>query len=258
MMFKQISTLLISACLGAAGSVAVSAQPLGEESEPSPEFLDQNFSAEDARRLEEAIEAGRNQLPAEPVSPLRHMLDSADVAFVGMVVNRTYSYDANDVPWTHITFLVTEGIKGVTAGEEFTLIQEGGPTRSGDGGVMVSTSRHFSLDEENMLFVELAESTPDSPMQVMGRFRILNGRMYNEDGYGLLVDSSGQMALSHDRHPDRRFVEIDMGTHKLYKEFGGNRRESDLATGEPVKVLHSGPSYVDSVEVDRFVELIRN
>jgi hypothetical protein len=251
--------------LGLPGNIAV-AQVNGEEGEPTPEYLDATFTSEDAARVAAGFS---DRIMAEPsTDPLENMGDAADLIFRGTVLSQTYAYDAAGIPSTHTTFLITEQLKGNHQSDEITLVQPGGPSQlDSDEVMMVSTARYFNVGEEELLFMGL---DPESQVEsrratVLSRFRIYGDKIYNEDGYGVIVvplDGGTRYRLVHspDRNPHARFRRINIGSHRLNKQFGEENTSSTDVSERNTGAGRAGSGnngYSDSADIDAFSALIR-
>ncbi|GAB5452524.1 MAG: hypothetical protein Hals2KO_28520 [Halioglobus sp.] len=258
--------MLVPALLLSSGMVF--AQSYGEASEPTPEALDAAFTAADAAR--EAAMFSDQIIDRSPTDPLAAATAAAEVVVRARVVGEQVHYDANDIPFTHTTFAIEELIAGTSPGAEFTLVQEGGPSRTDPEMVyMVSESHYFDTGAEEVLFlsVEPGTSAVDSPrVSVQQRFSVLDGRVYTESGRGLILTPSksgaGQrVQFSADRHPDPRFREIRIGSHTFTRQYGGGGNQGDAhavqtqeRTGQASPP--AAPSYRDSTDVNAFTAAI--
>jgi hypothetical protein len=255
-------TAMMLVCAGAVlcGYTVLAAPPPGEENEPSPEYLDANFSAEDEKRMKAGFS---DQIPAPvPVNIVKQLAGEADLVFFGRVVAQSYVYDANDVPSTYTRFSVDDVLKGAYPEAELVIVQLGGPSATGRGGILASDAQYFSVGEEEVLFLKRRNSGVNAPVaegfEIRYRFRVLDGRLFDEDGYGVIMNASGGLMLSRDRHPDERFSTIDMGTHKLFKSFDEPQRDGGDSGGEePSGTQTALPTYADGVELNRFSAMLR-
>lgn len=240
-----------------------SAQAGNEQFELSPEQRDAAFSAQDAAR--EAQAWSTQALERNTSDALSQLAADADLIFRGRVESQSFEYDSAGTPFTRTEFVLADVVKGERSAAQFTLLQEGGPSQSGDGRVLlVSNSRHFAVGEEELLFVELhpAEFRADRRAAVQHRFRIYQERLYTEDGQGVILSQAherGQrrLELSADRHPAPRFSRIQIGEHTLTKRFQPEkpaRRAAALASGEHKKPRRS---YRDSVDVATFARALQ-
>lgn len=273
---KCLNTLVLIAFIGGGGNLAV-AQSIGEYLEPTPEELDAAFSAEDAAR--EAALWSDKVIDRTQVDPLGSLVGKADLIIRGSVVSQNYSYDDVGVPFTHTTIAVTDILRGDYSGEQFTIVQEGGPSRDNDRrAMMVSSSKHFNIGEEELLFLALqsgeANTTsregrpgtdpiytgPDT-VNVLNRFRIHEGRVYNEDGYGVIVDAvtggdGHRLRHSHDRNPALRFSEIHIGNITLQKHFSNDAGSAtdapDFGVARTGTVQSVAPGFAAATAVEEF------
>ncbi len=259
MTIKSLTTIVFSVFSAFYLSFAA-AEPFGEENEPSLESLDEPYTEEGAARL--AAGFSSEVIEATPADSVKNMSNAADLIFIGNVVEQSYVYDDANLPSTHTTFSVTDILKGGYPAAELTLIQQGGPLLSGDGGFMVSTTRHFNIGEEEVLFVNLDSNneTERNRITIASRFRIHNNHVYNGDGYGVIMGPSGNLTLSYDRHPSKHFKQINMGTHTLTKHHSvdndGNP-DSDGETGRSVQPAGNRKPYANSMDLAAFSALIR-
>ena len=201
------------------------AQPNLASPEPTPEQRDAAFTAQDAAR--EASAWSLQEMEQEDGDALSQLTANADLVFRGRVESQTFIYDADGTPFTQTDFVLADVVKGRAGLSRFTLLQEGGPSQSGDGRVLlVSNSRHFAVGEDELLFIELQ---PDAVLEnrraeVQHRFRIYQEQLYTEDGQGIILSqdqAQGKrwLELSADRHPAQRFQRIQIGEHTLTKRF---------------------------------------
>jgi len=115
--------------------------------------------------------------------------DRADAVFLGTVErvqNRMSDPDADgdSLPFTYVTWRVERGIKGVADGETFTTPFLGG--RFPDGRLLVGSDQpNFRVGERDVMFV-MENGHYGCPL-VRGadsRIRLVDGRAYDEDGFG--------------------------------------------------------------------------
>lgn len=250
-----LAKIIILMSFGLSGVTAF-AQPQGEAGEPTPEAIDAAFTREDAAR----VAAGFSDGPAGAsfVDPLGDMVEAADLVFRGTVVSQTYEYDAAGTPYTRTIFSIMEALKGEHPASQVTLVQPGGPSRNdSDRVMMVSDAQYFSVGEEELLFMDLDPQSTHATRQatVLSRFRILQDRVYNEDGYGVRVEPLGagahRLGLNDRRSDEQRFGQINIGPHRLEKRFAGKDRSS-LDDADPLQ-----GEVADAVDVESFSELIR-
>jgi hypothetical protein len=238
----------------------------GEGSEPTPEFLDAAFSAQDAARVAAGFS---DTAPVEtPGNPLADMAAAADLVFLGTVSAQAYRYDERGTPSTHTTFSISRRLRGEHVPGEITLVQRGGPSRSGDRILMVSDARYFNVGEDEVLFVDLDPGNPLAALRtrVLNRFRIYEGRVYDEDGYGVTFIPMGggayRLELSAARSLAQRFWRIHIGSHWLEKRFEDEGETSPDSTGAVAvaaqESLRTGDQPVppEALHVDTFSALI--
>ena len=179
---RRIVVFLLLSC------TTVPAWSAGEDAEPTPEYLDATFSADDAARVAAGFSAAIVAVPTG--DQLGSMTAAADLVFRGTVVAQAYQYDADDIPSTLTTIAVTQRLKGEYASDELTLVQPGGPSRlDGDKLMVTSTAQYFNVGEEEILFMGLDPENPVQALQatVLNRFRIYEDHIFNEDGNGVTV-----------------------------------------------------------------------
>ncbi len=254
---KHTAMILICTSAMLCGRSAMAAPLLGEENELSPEYLDAHFSAEDEKRMMAGF--SDQILPTSPANVVKQLAEGADLVFFGRVVEQNYVYDENWVPSTHTWFSVNQVLKGEYSQAELMIVQLGGPSVSGEGGVLASDTRYFTVGEEELLFLKHRQSVatataPHNSYEIKNRFRVLDGKLFDEDGYAVIMDDAGSLSLSRDRHPDERFSTINMGTHKLFKRFKEKRRDRGDSGGEeqPNAPESLMPTYTNAVELTRF------
>ena len=257
MKLKHTAMMLVCAGAVLGGHAALAAPPPGEENELSPEYLDTHFSAEDEKRMMAGF--SDEILPDPAPNVVKQLAERADLVFFGRVLDQNYVYDEKGVPSTHTRFSVDEVLKGEYPQSELVLVQLGGPSASGDGGVLSSESSYFNVGEEELLFLKRRQAAATATdarggYEIRNRFRVLDGKLFNDDGYAVIMNDAGGLGLSRDRHPDERFSTINMGTHKLYKQFSERSRGDGDSGGEaqPNAPETLMPTYANAVELSRF------
>lgn len=261
MNYRQLY-LAVSALVLISGWAGAQPEPEGEAAEPSPEELDAAFTEEDAAREAAAwsdvvVDRGRPD-------PLEAMTASADLVFRGTVVSQEFVYDEKDLPWTHTTFAISETLKGSHSSPKITLIQEGGVSKHNpENIVIVSDAHYFNEGEAELLFLKLdpARSGPRRSA-IEKRFRIHDGKVYDENGRGVLLDvgedgETRRLGLSRDRNPAPRFRQVHIGPHTLTKNFGERHGVPDIG-GESPRERRDIPGYQSSVDIATFAAAIRN
>lgn len=245
-----------------------------ESAEMTNEERDAAWTAEDSAR-----EAAQ-RVPAQPSSastdPLGDLTGKAEVIIHGTVTMQTFVYDADGTPFTETTFSVIEVLKGDIAGDQFTLVQEGGVARDDSDKVMTSSnSRDFTVGEEEILLLgpetgkskvsrgaafDSDSSIRSTTREVQIRFRIYGGKAYDEDGRGVFVETlegGGQrLALSRDRNPAALFSEIRIGSHTFTKFISDSDR--DGAEGRASVERATTPSYTDGTDAGTLIAAIKN
>ncbi|MEZ5570988.1 MAG: hypothetical protein R3E64_03105 [Halioglobus sp.] len=256
---KSLSVLVMTLHCVFAFAQAV---PNPEDSEPSLEQLDAAYTAEDFAR--EAAAWSDVIIDRTQPDALTAMTAAADLVFRGSVVSQQTVYDANDLPFTHTTFSISEVLKGSYPSAEITVIQEGGPSRTDkDSIVIVSDADHFAVGDEELLFLAVNPQNPVSfrRVSVNNRFCILDNKVYDENGHGLLLspaeDRAGyRLTWSRDRNPAPRFSEIQIGSHTLTKQFQAENVSPDIGGDQSRQARAVAPGYQSSVSVDALTAAI--
>lgn len=253
-------TYLSAALLVPLISTWAMAQPFGEAGEISAEALDVAFTEEDAAR--EAAGWSDEDIKRGPPDPLGKMSADADLLIIGTVTEQAVVYGADDTPYTHTTFSISEVLEGDYAGDEITVVQEGGPLKDKPENVLIlSHTHHFTPGQEDLLFLELNPESPYPWSQVVikNRFGVLNGAVFNENGRGLIYTEMEEapgytLSLSRDRNPHPRFSEFKIGPHEFSKQF--RQRDGDVGPGDqsggstPQKKAR--PGYQAGVDINTF------
>jgi hypothetical protein len=232
---------------------------MAQTGELSPEELDAAFTAADAAR--EAAGWSDKIIERRAVDPLATMSASADLVIRGTVTAQEVAYDANDVPFTHTTLGVSEVLEGSYADSQITIVQEGGPLKHKPENVlMLSHTHYFTPGQEELLFLEL---NPDSPypysqVVIKHRFGVVNGKVFNENGKGMIYTETEEapgykLSWSRDRNPDPRFTEFKIGSHEFSKQFRERDQEGD-SPEQPVsrQRVEVRPGYESGVDVSTF------
>jgi hypothetical protein len=226
---------------------------IGEEYEVSPEELDRRFSESDHQsmltKFSSEISLEKNESLAD------RMAADADLVIIGTIIAQSYTYDDLNVPSAHTSVLILNKLKGDYSLSEITLIQQGGPSKDGDRGYMVSGTHHFSLGDEELLFLKIEA---DDTFSINSRYRIYEEQLYDKDGFGLLINSEGtSVRLSKNRHPGTSFAEIDMGTHVLTKEFSTDIEDDSVSDstgqGNIVNSHSQQDDYINAIHIDNFI-----
>ena len=249
--------------LGLHCSVAMTQLP-GEEYEPTPEHIDANFGEEDAARL--AAGFSDTMVAGSATSSLAGMTDAADLVVRGLVLAQEYRYDVHGVPSTHTTFLVAEALKGDHLNTEVTLVQPGGPAQNNADKIMMSSHAHyFNVGEEDVLFLETdpENTSPFRRLSVMSRYRILEEKLYSDDGRGVILvplQSGDDYRIGHgrSRNPDSRFNTIEIGTRRFNKASGQIRLRDPQLRRAGVGKTSVDDAAQEAVQVDVFVDRVKN
>ncbi len=256
---KSLLVLLLAfQCVIAAEQLAAD----GEGSEPSLEQLDAAFTAEDAAR--EAAAWSDVLIDRDQTDALTGITAAADLVFRGTVVSQKTVYDANDLPFTHTTFSISELLKGSHPDAEVTLIQEGGVSRvDKESIVIVSDANHFTVGADELLFLAVDARNPvaEARITVNNRFCIANNGVYDENGHGLLLESDEgrtgyRMRWSRDRNPAPRFTQIKIGPHTITKQFEKESVNYDSGGDAEAQAKAAAPGYLSSVRVDALTAAI--
>lgn len=168
----------------------------------------------------------------------------SDGVFLGQVVRVQYRMsepveDSRGAPFTFITWKVEKAWKGAAAGDIVTARIFGGPTPNG-GAMAVSEQPIFQEGDRDVIFLD---STTDGASPIIGgsagRYRILEGGMYTDEGTSVGVDADGELTgVGH-----REFPELDVlviGDITIEREHTGPRIDAGrpgLAEGEFVRWL---------------------
>jgi hypothetical protein len=235
---NYLNILVLILIVGGVSHPAV-AQLAPEYLEPTPEELDAAHSAADAAR--DAALWSNKIIDRAQTDPLGSLAGSADLIIHGKVESQSYSYDDMGIPFTHTTIAVTSVLRGELADTLYTLVQEGGPSRENPKrAMMVSSSKHFNVGEEELLFLKLNTGVPSAnsanrqhlepprtgpkTVTVQNRFRIHEGKVYGEDGHGVIVESlrggrGYSLRYTRTRNTAPRFTKIHIGDITLQKRF---------------------------------------
>lgn len=249
---RKIAAILLFSSL----SAWAVAQPDGEL---TPEQLDAAFTTEDAAR--EAALWSDEDIVRAPVDPLARMSAESDLVVLGTVTGQEVVYDDRDIPFTHTTLAITEVVDGSYEGGLITLVQEGGPLKHKPENVLILSHTHyFTPGEEELLFLALDPDNPYPQQQVLikHRFGVLNGKVFSENGRGLILAASEEppgytLSFSRDRNPHPRFTDFKIGPHEFSKQFTQRGYQSE-APGQPVAGGRpdTRPGYQAGVDIGTF------
>ena len=136
----------------------------------------------------------------DPVSP-RELVEDAQLILQGVVTNVEYKNSEatpgqGRLPHTFVTFAIEQTFKGSAAtGGHITLRFEGGPDGTGKA-MLIPGMPMFDLGDRDILFVSHNQNLP-CPLVgwEQGRFRVLNGAVYTEQGQEVGVTAGEQLAF---------------------------------------------------------------
>ncbi|MBW1881751.1 MAG: hypothetical protein JRJ84_25615, partial [Deltaproteobacteria bacterium] len=135
--------------------------------------------------------------PLASQDTLEARMADADLVFLGEVVRIDYRESLADgadgmaLPHTFATYRIIDPITGGTAGEEITLRFLGGPNEQGNT-LVVSDLPRIDVGDTDMVFVRgNGESICPLVDCSKGRFRVVDGIVYTEDGHELHLLPSG-------------------------------------------------------------------
>ncbi len=242
---------------------------------PTNEELDAAWTAEDDAR------AAAQRVPASPVrlsvDPLGDLTDRAELIIHGTVTMQDFVYDGDDSPFTRTTLTVIDVLKGDFTGDQFILLQEGGVERE-DSNIVVteSKSRFFAVGDEELLLLgpetgisgqtrgasfDSDPSLRSMVREVQTRSRIFGGKVYDEDGRGIFLESldggGHRLTVSHDRHPAPQFTEIRIGPHTFTKFISSDHADDGGLDGNTPAKQAATPSYADGTDASSLIVAIR-
>jgi hypothetical protein len=129
------------------------------------------------------------------------MLKRADLVFEGVVERVEYAFSDPQggtrprIPHTFVTYRIADVIRGDVQGDTITLRFIGG---RGDEAefVMASELPLFDVGERDVLFVS-GNTESGCPLVgcTAGRFRIIEGHVFNDEGQAIEFDTAGKLAL---------------------------------------------------------------
>ncbi len=139
--------------------------------------------------------------PADPssVGDLKKLTSAASLVFHGKVKSVTYRnatlQGGGVMPYSFVTFTVGEKLKGEAA-PEITLRFMGGTNGRG-GFTMISGVPAFSVGDEDLLFVA-GNGEQGCPLVQceFGRYRVLDGAVYEAHGAAVKIAASGKVATA--------------------------------------------------------------
>lgn len=178
------------------------------------------------------------------------MSQKASAVFHGTVVDVSYrgsnaGKGSSSVPHTFVTYEVKDVLVGDINRSQFTLRFMGGEDKNGN--IMMTTqSPHFDVGDEDVLFVQ-GNGNAECPLVdcANGRFRIVDGMMFNEYGQQLGETEKGNISLG--QLEDREeFNTFQIGKQKIKRV--KHKSSSKESSGEDVsKKSHAGTfSHLDA------------
>jgi hypothetical protein len=127
---------------------------------------------------------------------LSDSVKEADYIFQGVVSKVEYrlSDGTQQLPYTFVTFKVEKTLKGAVNQQFITLRFIGGPDNNKKRFLTVSNVPLFDVGDRDILFVQ-GNGKSDSPLVGgnAGRFRIINNKVYTDEGVQLLVNNQGNL-----------------------------------------------------------------
>lgn len=152
-----------------------------------------------------SVGSGNDGEPSAPIpiaagAGLLDRVAEAELVFHGEVVKLDYrtltvpDVEVGKVPHTYVTYRVVEGIKGGRPGELVTLRFLGGPTDDGSLILKASEVPSFDLGDNDIVLVA-GNGTGPCPLVdcAEGRFRIVDGFVYTDDGGELRLTPAGEI-----------------------------------------------------------------
>ncbi len=153
---------------------------------------------------------------------LMEMASRADAVVVGEVVRIAHRLSQEDgaqhrsLPHTFVTFRVEGAAFGAQAGDLLTLRFVGGPDGRGRA-LVASETPWFRVGDTDLLFVA-GNGTSPCPLVggAQGRFRVVDGSVYDDAGRPVRADSQGRVSMG----PKVAGVEVDelnLGESSLWR-----------------------------------------
>jgi hypothetical protein len=180
----------------------------------------------------------------DPVSP-RELVEDAQLILQGVVTNVEYknseatSSGQGRLPHTFVTFAIEQTFKGSAAGGgHITLRFEGGPDGTGKA-MLVPGMPMFDIGDRDILFVSHNRNLP-CPLVgwEQGRFRVLNGAVYTEQGQEVGVTAGEQLVFGA-YHALPEVVTHNLGETTLTFEEAKTTEKAVLAeTVQPLKAAN--------------------
>lgn len=176
----------------------------------------------------------------DPVSP-RELVEDAQLILQGVVTKIEYKNSEaapgqGRLPHTFVTFAVEQTFKGNAAGGGHIVLRfEGGPDGTGKA-MLVPGMPMFDIGDRDILFVSHNRNLP-CPLVgwEQGRFRVLNGAVYTEQGQEVGITAGEQFAFGAYR-PLPEVVTHTLGDTTLtFEEAQGAEKAALPATVQPLK-----------------------
>jgi len=157
---------------------------------------------------------------------IRHLVQDADLVFVGEVANIEYGLslptgqEGSRVPYTFVTYRVDEVIRGQDPGHLLTLRFIGGLNRESGTYVRPSNAPQFDMGDQDILFVkDNTEALIPLVGAQEGRLRMIDGRIYSEEGQEILVSDAGNL-LRGPRHILEEVATTDVAGQRFADDLG--------------------------------------
>lgn len=133
-----------------------------------------------------------------PISPAQ-MTRQADLVFQGQVTDVTYRMSRGGpgldaLPHTFVTYRIDHLLKGRSRdGILITLRLQGGPVPGTQRAMAVAGAPNFDIGETDILFVR---ENGEAPVPLvgwgLGRYRVVNGLMFSDEGREIYLDRDNQ------------------------------------------------------------------
>lgn len=130
----------------------------------------------------------------DPVTP-QQLSKDAELVFEGEVISVDYRMSepgngAPSLPHTFVTYRIDRLLKGASQdGNIIVLRMQGGPMQGGHMAMMVAGMPTFDVGDRDLLFVR-GNGQAIAPLVGwdQGRFRVVNGLVYSDDGHEIFLD----------------------------------------------------------------------
>lgn len=148
---------------------------------------------------------------------IQQLTQSADLAFKGKVIDINYQTSKTNngdkgIPYTFVTYAIEQLLNGNYTSSTIALRFAGGPTADG-GFLLPSETVLFDKGEEDILFVS-KNTTSICPLVdcTEGRIRIINNKLYDDEGNELLTDNKSNAVYKGNNNELPEVVNHKMGT----------------------------------------------